>query len=128
MTAASLEVAGAFVAAINAADLVALRALMTDDHTFTDARGNSFSGAEKLIAGWQHFFRAYPGYWIRIHQSFAAENHAALFGEAGGGWRVADRILPGTWQVAAAWLAEVESGKIRSWSVFCDTAWADPPR
>ena len=65
MPASPAEVASAFVAAINAADLTALRALMTDDHTFTDARGMTFSGADKMIAGWQYFFRAYPDYWNR---------------------------------------------------------------
>ena len=122
------DVARAFVAAINAEDLNALRALMTDDHTFTDARGMTFSGADKMIAGWQYFFRAYPDYWIHIDQSFANGSEVALFGGAGGKWRVNDRILDKNWTVAAAWLAEVESGKIRHWSIFCDTAWIKPPQ
>jgi limonene-1,2-epoxide hydrolase len=122
------ETASAFVAAINAADLVALRALMSHDHTFTDARGNSFSGVDQMVFGWQHFFNAYPGYWIQVDRSFADGARVALFGEAGGKWRVGERILDKSWTVAAAWLAEVESGKVRRWSIFCDTAWADPPR
>ena len=122
------EVVRAFVSAINAGNVSALRALMTDDHTFTDARGNSFSGAEKMYSGWQHFFHAYPDYKISVNRTFADGNQVALFGEASGKWRVNEGILPQSWKVAAAWLAEVETGKIKTWSVFCDTSWASPPR
>jgi hypothetical protein len=51
----------------------------------------------------------------------------ALFGEAGGGWRVNEVVHPKRWTVLAAWLAEIEEEKINRWSVFCDTAWANPP-
>lgn len=117
----------AFVAAINSADLDALRTLMTDDHIFTDARGNRFSGAATMISGWQHFLHAYPDYRIDLQQTFQAAHQVALFGHASGTWRVADRVLLQTWSVSAAWLAEIEEGRIRSWSVFCDTSWANPP-
>jgi limonene-1,2-epoxide hydrolase len=122
-----IDVAGAFVKAINQEDLTALRAAMTEDHTFTDSRGNSFSGAEKMIAGWKYFFNAYPGYWIRVDSAFVDGARVALFGEAGGNYKVEDRILPENWSVAAAWLAEVEAGKVKKWTVYCDTGWATPP-
>ena len=67
------DIARAFVAAINAEDPDALRALMTDDHTFTDARGNSFSGADKMRLGWQYFFRTYPNYRIDIEHTLPLE-------------------------------------------------------
>jgi SnoaL-like domain len=121
------DAAQAFVTAINAADISALRALMTDSHTFTDARGNSFSGADKMQLGWQHFFHAYPGYQITITYTFAEENRAALFGNATGGWRINDTNHPQRWTVSAAWLAEVENEKISHWTVFCDTNWVNPP-
>jgi len=68
------DVVLAFVGAINAGNANALRALMTEDHTFTDARGNSFSGAEKMLSGWQHFFHVYPDYRINIKHTFADGN------------------------------------------------------
>jgi len=123
-----LETALAFVAAINTADPAALRALMTDDHTFTDALSQSFSGAEAMHTGWQHFFHAYPNYRITLTQTFADGNKVALFGKAEGGWRVDDKILPQKWSVPAAWLAEIHSSKVRRWTVFCDTGWATPPK
>lgn len=88
MPASPIDVALAFIAAINAGDANALRSLMTEDHTFTDALGNSFSGAEKMFSGWQHFFHTYPEYRITIKHSFADGNKVALFGDAEGGWRV----------------------------------------
>jgi limonene-1,2-epoxide hydrolase len=122
------DVVRAFVAAINAEDPSALRALMTDDHTFTDARGDSFSGADKMCLGWQHFFHAYPGYRIDIEHSFAEGDRVALFGKATGGWRVNDVVLPQRWTVSAAWLAEIEKEKIKHWTGFCDITWVNPPQ
>jgi len=123
-----LETALAFVAAINNVDPAALRSLMTQDHTFTDALAHSFSGAETMHTGWQHFFHAYPGYRITLTQTFADGNRIALFGKAEGGWRVDDKIIPQKWFAPAAWLAEIRSGKVRRWTVFCDTGWATPPK
>jgi ketosteroid isomerase-like protein len=121
------KIALAFVNAINAGDLVALRAMMTEGHTFTDAKGASFSGADMMIGGWKHFIQAFPGYRIVVQHTFAEGNRVALFGYAEGGWRVDGAVLAQRWQVSAAWLAEVVSGKIDHWSVFCDTAWVTPP-
>ena len=118
----------AFIAAINSADLIQLRALMTADHAFTDAKANTFSGAEIMLSGWQHYFRAYPNYRITIGQSFADGDKVAIFGKAEGGWRVGETVLAQTWSVPAAWLAEIRDNKVRRWSVFCDTTWATPPK
>ena len=123
-----LETALAFVAAINNADPAAQRALRSGDHTYTDALGHSFSGAETMHTGWQHFFHAFPGYRITLTQTFADGDKVALFGAAEGGWRVDDKILPQKWSVPATWLAEIQSSKVHHWTVFCDTGWATPPK
>jgi limonene-1,2-epoxide hydrolase len=122
-----IDVACAFVKAINQEDWPALRATMTEDHTFTDALGRTYSGAEKMIAGWKHFLDAYPEYWIRVGTALVDGARVALFGEVGGKWKVEDQVLPERWSVTAAWLAEVEGGKVKKWSVYCDTGWATPP-
>ncbi len=121
-----MSVAIAFIEAINAADLTALRQLMTDDHTFIDALGNGFSGADQVVAGWQQFFHAYPSYHIQVRHAFADGMFAGIFGQAEGKWRIGDRILPGSWSVAAAWLAEIEDRQVKTWRVFGDTNWARP--
>lgn len=123
----SMHTALAFVQAINTGDPAHLRPLMTPDHTFTDALGHSFVGATVMSSGWRHFFRAYPGYRITVDHTFAHGDHAALFGRASGGWRVGEHVLPEAWSVRAAWLAHVVDGRVATWSIFCDTAWATPP-
>lgn len=116
-----------FVAAINAGDLLILRALMTPDHTFTDALGHTYTGAETMTLGWERFFHTYPNYCITVERSFVADDMVALFGHASGGWRVNGRIAAQHWDVCAAWLAHVTRGRVAAWSVFCDTGWVSPP-
>jgi ketosteroid isomerase-like protein len=122
-----IEITGAFVSAINAMDLAALRSLMTDDHVFTDARGVSYAGINRMMDSWQKFFYAYPKYWISVDHSLVKGYRVALFGSAGGKWRVGGTVVPGAWQVSAAFLAEVDKDKVSRWSVFCDTTWVTPP-
>jgi ketosteroid isomerase-like protein len=128
MSANPLDVARAFVAAINAEDPGEMRSLMAEDHTFIDSLGNSFTGAEKMMMGWQHFWSAYPHYRIIVSASLSQGNQVALFGEATGTWRVDDRVLSEEWKTPAAWLAMIEAGKVKSWTVYCDTGWVTPPR
>jgi ketosteroid isomerase-like protein len=116
-----------FVGAVNAADLLILRALMTPDHVFTDALGHSYSGAETMCRGWERFFRAYPQYTITVEQTFVHDDTVALFGRASGCWMVNGHVLPQRWSVRAAWLAQITRGRVAAWSVFCDTAWVAPP-
>ena len=127
MAESSLDVAQAFVQAVNRGDLPAMRALMSDDHTFTDSLGRSFSGAEQMTTGWRYFFEAFPEYWIRVDTAFADGTRVALFGEAGGKWRVDGKVLDQKWSVRAAWLAEIDNSKVKTWTVYCDTGWAKPP-
>ena len=127
MSRSAFELIGSFVSAINAHNLTAMRSLMTEDHVFTDARGTKFFGADRMIDNWRQFFLAYPQYWISIDTNLAYGDRVGLFGEAGGKWRVDGTIIPGSWKVSAAWLAEIEDGKVRGWSICCDTAWMTPP-
>lgn len=126
MAESPMSVALQFVDAINAGNLSAMRRLMTDDHTFTDSLGNNFSGADGMIAAWERFFQAWPGYRIRIDHALGDLVSAALFGRAEGNRREGDEVADGGWSVAAAWLAKIEAGRVRHWSVFCDTGWARP--
>jgi uncharacterized protein (TIGR02246 family) len=123
----SEEIALAFVDAVNAEDADGLGALMAEDYVFTDSLGNFFAGREKMMQGWRYFFAGYPGYRIAAEQVLSRGTTVALFGEASGGWRVDGKVLVKRWAVRAGWLAEIQDGKVRRWSVFCDTGWAVPP-
>jgi ketosteroid isomerase-like protein len=128
MSRSAQETVGSFISAINGQDFLTLRTLMSADHVFVDARGTRYCGAEVMLENWKQFFYAYPQYWISIDSNFADGNRVALFGTAGGKWRVDGTVIPGSWSVTAAWVADVENGKIRRWSVFCDTGWTTPPQ
>lgn len=121
----ALEIAQAFIAAINAEDVASLGNLMTEDHTFVDALGNSFSGAETMLVGWRQFFHAFPAYRITIAHAFCEGDRAALFGDAQGRRRVNGRVADDSWRTPAAWLATVRRGRVAEWRVFCDTGWSE---
>jgi len=52
----------AFNDAINAADLDALVALMTQDHRFVDSAGGTVEGRVACREAWSGFFESFPGY------------------------------------------------------------------
>ena len=128
MPGSPLEVVGSFISAINCLDMKALRSLMTEDHIFTDSRGAKFFGAEQMFENWKCFLDAHPQYWISISDHLVEGNRVALFGEMGGRWRVDGQTLPGSWEAPAAWLGEVDGGRVRRWSIFCDSEWSRPPQ
>jgi ketosteroid isomerase-like protein len=60
------ETALAFVDAINSHNADEITTLMTDDHTFIDAYGNS-SNKEAMQQGWPGYFSWFPDYLIEIN-------------------------------------------------------------
>jgi ketosteroid isomerase-like protein len=61
-TRTDVDIARAFNDAINARDLDALTALMTDDHRFVDSEGASADGKAACTEAWRGFFAAFPDY------------------------------------------------------------------
>ena len=66
MDSEEIAVVKSFVTAINQADTSLLANLMADDHTFVDATGRIESGREKMLQGWNEYFRMFPDYKIEI--------------------------------------------------------------
>jgi ketosteroid isomerase-like protein len=62
MARAHEAVVSAFNDAINAGDLDALTALMTDDHRFVDPAGAAVDGRPACAEAWRGFFAAFPDY------------------------------------------------------------------
>ena len=56
----------AFVAAINAHDLEALADLMSDDHTFVDAFGETWQGRAHMRRAWKGYLEWFPDYTIAV--------------------------------------------------------------
>lgn len=121
MAPTDIRVVEAFIAAINRRAPSELSALMTDDHTFVDSAGSVQSGREKMTAGWEHYFRMFPDYTIRIEHVLADGSLVAAFGSASGTYNGRRGLVPeNRIEMPAAWKAVVENGKIRFWQVYAD--------
>lgn len=117
----ALEVALAFVDAINRHDVDALVALMTKDHCFVDGLGQVVSGREQMKNGWIGYFRWFPDYSIKLDQSLSKDNVVALFGSAQGTYAVHGKLSPANhWEIPTAWKAVVHGRRVSEWRVFTD--------
>src|SRR5262245_15931424 len=73
-----LEVAMAFVAAINERSVERLSPLITEDHVFIDALDNRIEGRDKIVEAWRGYFSMVPDYEIKIEKLFEKESDVAL--------------------------------------------------
>jgi ketosteroid isomerase-like protein len=109
-----------FVTCINEHDAEKLTLLMTEDHTFTDAHGNSFSGKNTMKEAWMNYFSKFPDYKIEIDEFFESENLYVMLGYASGTYKGLEPEK-NRWKLPAAWRASVSGGLVESWQVYCDT-------
>jgi ketosteroid isomerase-like protein len=114
------EVAKKFVSAINQHNADALSQLMTEDHTFIDSGGGTYSGAE-MRQSWAEYFKMFPDYKVEISEVFVSGETVILLGAASGTY-TSDGILrqENHWEGPAAWKAVVAGEKVKVWQVFCD--------
>ncbi|MBN1538453.1 MAG: nuclear transport factor 2 family protein [Anaerolineales bacterium] len=121
MNTQDMDAVQAFIDAINDQDLTAISRLMKEDHTFIDLGGQIVSGREKMVEGWQGFFRMFPDYKNRVEMMLADKGVVAVFGWACGTYNGKRGLLPeNRIEMPAAWKAVVEDGKIKSWQVYAD--------
>lgn len=110
----SLAIARTFVEQINAHDVNALTALMTDDHRFIDSLGQVVSGRPKLHAAWVGYFGLIPDYQITAAEWFSIGTVVVLLGAAGGSYHGV------RWETPIACRAQVRDGQIAEWRVYAD--------
>lgn len=115
------DVVQRFVDRINARDLDAVAALMTEDHRFIDSLGAEVVGREKVRQGWEEYFRIVPDYRIEVRETFVDGLVVVLLGVARGTY-TRDGTLRGedTWHTPAAWRAQVSGGRVAEWRVYAD--------
>ena len=106
-----------FVAAINAHDSTAIRALMTEDHLFVDAEGNEHRGREAMHDAWRSHFDWFPDYAIEVERTVSSEGVTGFFGWASATYSGNGR----SWRLPSAWLAVERDGLVAEWRVYCDT-------
>ncbi|MGA7428232.1 MAG: nuclear transport factor 2 family protein [Rhodoplanes sp.] len=98
---------------INARDIERLPQMMTDDHVFIDASGNSVSGKPACVGAWQRFFAAFPDYPNDFAQIYANEELLVIVGCSS----CSDPRLDGP----ALWTAKVRGHRVSEWRVIEDT-------
>jgi uncharacterized protein (TIGR02246 family) len=110
-----------FVLAINAHNAEALAGLMTEDHTFVDAYGESWQGRSNMQRAWKGYFAWFPDYAIRVDESFVYGETVVMLGAARGTYAVEGGLLPeNRWEIPAAWKGVVRDGLVSYWQVYAD--------
>lgn len=105
-----------FVNAINTHDIDRIMALMTKDHAFFEAYGNSES-REEMKLGWPGYFQWFPDYMIDISQVLSSGDTVALFGYASGTYHGEANH----WCIPAVWRVVIEADRVKSWQVYADS-------
>lgn len=118
----SLEsVARQFVRAINQQDLLAMAALMPEEHRFVDSLGRVVTGRENVRAGWVEYFRMVADYSIDVQETFTKGPVVVMLGVAQGSYAVNGKLTKeNRWSTPAVFRAFVEDGRITEWRVYAD--------
>ncbi|MBU0741484.1 nuclear transport factor 2 family protein [bacterium] len=116
-----LEVADAFVTAINSGEVGRLASLMTPDHTFVDADGSEHGGRDHMSSGWQGYFDMVPDFRIEVSDRFEHQDVVIMLGRARGTFVQDGELRPENhWSVPAAWRVVVESDKVAVWQLYAN--------
>lgn len=106
-------IATRFNDAINARDLGALVALMTDDHAFVDSAGSRVDGKDRCRDAWAGFFAAFPDYCNHFDAIVDRADTAIIRGRS----ECSQAALAGP----ALWVARARDGRLAEWRVLDDT-------
>jgi ketosteroid isomerase-like protein len=105
-----VDVVRSFNGAINARDLEALTAQMTDTHRFIDAAGGTVEGKRACVEAWRGFFAGFPDYRNVFEDvTHVGDGVVVVRGRS----ECSDPALDGP----ARWRAVVESGRVDVWHV-----------
>ncbi len=116
-----LEVAEAFVGAINAGDVARMTSLMAPGHTFFDADGSAHAGKDAMSAGWKRYFEMVPDFRIEISDRFHRGNIVIMLGRAAGTFVKGGELrAENSWSVPAAWRVIVEAERVAVWQLFAN--------
>jgi len=116
-----VEVAEAFVAAVNSREVNRLVCLMTSNHMFVDADGSEHVGRDRMNQGWREYFDLVPDFRIEVLDRFVAEETVALLGQADGTFVQNGELKPENhWSVPAAWRVIVDSELVAVWQLYAN--------
>jgi ketosteroid isomerase-like protein len=116
-----MNVAMAFVRAINRQDVEALVGLMTPAHRFIDSLGNVVTGREAMRAGWTAYFKMVPDYSVAIEETLTDGSVVVMLGVAQGTYTMDGTLREeNRWQTPVAVRAATEDGLLAEWRVSAD--------
>ncbi len=121
-TSENLLIVKEFVSAINSANIERMIGLMHPNHKFIDSQNNTMIGKENNKKAWTAYFEWFTDYKIEIKTAFENDTSVALFGFAEGTYKIKkNEQINNHWKLPAAWIAEIEDGKIKQWQVYFDS-------
>jgi ketosteroid isomerase-like protein len=121
MSTLAMNVAMAFVRAINRQDVEALVGLMTPAHRFIDSLGNVVTGREAMRAGWTAYFKMVPDYSVAIEETLTDGSVVVMLGVAQGTYTMDGTLREeNRWQTPVAVRAATEDGLLAEWRVSAD--------
>jgi hypothetical protein len=94
-------------------DIVALGALMSDDHTFIDSAGTTSRPKEFMIKSWEKFFELFPDYQNTFSRLESIGNIVSIVGFAY--WKIEKPYDPVLWSV------RIENNLVAEWRIHEDT-------
>ncbi|MGH8671274.1 MAG: nuclear transport factor 2 family protein [Burkholderiales bacterium] len=116
-----IDVVRLFVKHVNSHDIDGLCALMSEDHTFVNVRGGSYSGRDEMRDSWLEFWEMFPDYRMEVEDMVQEDGVVAIFGVASGTYFIHGEMSEhNRWQAPAAWKASVEDGLVREWRIYTD--------
>ena len=116
-----VEVALAFVAAINAKDVERLAELMTTDHTFIDGDGSEHLGRDPMQAGWREHLELIPDLTLFVSDTYEREDTVVLLGWSSGTIAQAGQLkAENAWHVPCAWRGVVSSERVAVWQLYAN--------
>jgi len=107
-----------FIDSINRGDVDGLAALMTDDHELRVFAEAPLAGRDANVAAWRGYASSFPDYVIYPHRIAERLGTVAVLGHTTG----SHLGLPDAEEsrMTLIWVAEVENGKLRSWTLIAD--------
>jgi len=116
-----MEVALAFVDAINRQSTADLIRLTSKNHVFVDSLGVVIEGRERMEQGWAAYFRMVPDYTLLIDETYTYGPVVVMLGTARGTYTKDGKMFPeNKWQTPSAWRATVQNGQVTEWRVYAD--------
>lgn len=116
-----LEIAKAFVEAINSKDVEQMTGLMTTNHKFIDGDGSEHSGRVQMSSGWREHFELIPDLNISVYEHFEEGDTVVFLGWTNGTIVENGELKPeNAWRIPAAWRVVVESDKVAVWQLYAN--------